>query len=1600
MKKVQNYIFEQVAARQLSPAEAKQLLNDLQGSSRSAEEDIAVIGMSGKFPGAENLNEYWENLNNERNCIGRFPQSRIKWEALLLNPTVQEIFSDGSKEKEKDSGIVGGIGGFLSEIDTFDAPFFKLSPREAKFMDPAQRLFLQTCHEVFEDAGYGGERMVGTRTGVFVGKDHASLPIYRLLTEADPMHLTGSWPGILSRRISYLYNFRGPSMVVDTACSAGLVSIHLACESLRKGECEYAVAGGVQIQYMSIDGENGPMNLKMVESDEHMVRTFDRNATGTVWGEAVAAVLLKPLSQALADGDNIHAVIKGSAINNDGASNGITAPNASAQEDVICRAWEAAGIPPETIQYIEAHGTGTALGDPIEIKGITNAFRRYTDAAQFCGIGAVKTSIGHTVAASGIAALIKVILSMKHQVIPASINFMEPNPYINFPDSPLFVNDIQRKWEKSQAPRRAGISSFGFSGTNAHLIIEEAPPRASDPELEDTVYFLPISAIHEGALQKLVESYRDHVERATHIPLADFCYTAAVGRGHYSHRLAIVFHSREELLQKLEYITGSASLQQLSAQQVWYGGNAAVAGTRGVEKEGALSHAERLRVSTEAERVLVTREEDGTGLNKMSLLASLYVQGADLKWAEMYREQNRQRLPLPVYVFNKLHCWAGSKVLSNEPTVASKVIPHPLLDRVVTDSYDRLIFETRLSVDSHWILKDHTFMDAHIVPGVTYVEWGREACFRYFNSNNLHLKDIVFLTPLILQPDETRMVQTVLKKKRDHVVFMITSQPEQGKAWIVHAEGKAYLIEQPIEKFKTLSDLKNLCNIYRHVDPFNSVNGNFHLGQRWDNLLESRTDESEDTALLLFSIPSSFEREMEDFFFYPSLLDNSVNPMMEQLADVYLPFNFKSFIVHGRMPQQFYSFIQKKKTHRKSNETIEYDITLMDMEGRVFAEIEDYSIKRISMMEQVKFKQLSNQKVKPYILKWVKALRKNTMPNQHQHVLVFSDSTKYSDSLVQRLEEKGRTVIVVRQGSKYYKKDNHNFTITDKYEDIIHLIEEIKDEKFTQIINLLTFKEKREINKVYTGVENPYNDMVALFQLVKALLLNRVSRALDIVLIGRNVHEVTAREEELHPLLAAAFGLGKVLKDEYEHMQTRSLDLDDDLSLEHLMLELEHPSDDYLTAYRQGERYVQEFGILDLEQLEQQSSKIQKDALYLITGGTGGLGLEMAKYLANKNKVRLALLNRKALPERSHWETLIAAGEDPVLCRKISALLEVERLGSTVECISVDVADGLALQAVMTELRSKYGEVKGVIHTAGVVGNGFLIHKEVKDLVPVMNPKVTGTLNLHSVTAGDNLDFFVLFSSIASLMGGPGQGDYTAANLFLDAFSDYANKLGRRTVSINWPSWKETGMAVDYGVVDNESMFQPIATAHALHIMDMILLYGIGHVVPAEVNIPLIVEHMDRLPIRLSPEILADIEKNAVLLKGKKKVSSTRKNWDQITVKGKSGITDVERKLVLIWAEVLDLDMLDVEEQFNNLGGDSILTIQLHKQINIVFPGVMDVSDVFSYPTIADQARHIASKLELEAPADQLFTLLDAIEAGEISVNEGQGTLNVLKSEV
>ncbi|MEC0599326.1 amino acid adenylation domain-containing protein [Bacillus spizizenii] len=617
---INQYVLEQVKEKKMDREMALRILKGLTDKSKKDQNDIAIIGISCRFSKANNVKEYWNNILHRVSCIREFPSQRRK----DVDPLLQQI-NENSYFK----------AGFLDEIDKFDSAFFRISPREAKLMDPKQRLFLETAYHAFEDSGYSGEKLQGSDTGIFVGHDHSGdlkFSYASLVKDADMIAMTGTYPGILASRTSYIFNLKGPSLVVDTACSSGLVSVHLACEALKNKECSMALAGGVNL---FLRPENiGTMNE--IEAENAKISVFDKDAKGTAWGEGISAIVLKPLNKAIEDQDHIYAVIKGSAINNDGASNGITAPNAESQEKLITHAWKNAKINPETISYIEAHGTGTILGDPIEIKGITNAFKKHTDKKQFCGIGSVKPNIGHTVGASGMASLIKACMALKEKVIPPSINFNEPNPLINFLNSPVYINDSVREWKKSEAPRRAGVSSFGFSGTNCHLVLEEAPEIKNDSASTHVKELFTLSAKNIEVLRDLAENYHCFITEEHDLKLSSLCYTANTGRKHWEYRICFMVKDIEELKTKIKkFLSHSIDLDGKK-----------------------LSYREERELKMVANQKIDAYKNSGNADEALlTEISSLYERGVDFNWDNLYEGDRRRKVSLPGYTFVRERHW-------------------------------------------------------------------------------------------------------------------------------------------------------------------------------------------------------------------------------------------------------------------------------------------------------------------------------------------------------------------------------------------------------------------------------------------------------------------------------------------------------------------------------------------------------------------------------------------------------------------------------------------------------------------------------------------------------------------------------------------------------------------------------------------------------------------------------------------------------------------------------------------------------------------------------------------------------------------------------
>ena len=571
--------------------------------------DIAVIGLAGRFPDAPDAETFWQNLAAGHCSIREAPPER--WPA---------------------QGIAHNRGGFLENIDRFDPLFFNMSGLEAEMSDPQQRLFLEECWKAFEDAGYAGAALAGSRCGVYVGVAKGDYQV-RLMREGitEASSFWGNEGSVLAARISYFLDLRGPSVAVNTACSSSLVALHLACQAIRTGDCAMALAGGVYV--------GATPNLHIMAGNAGMLspggvcRAFDQDADGFVPGEAVGVVVLKPLAAALRDGDRIHGVIKATGINQDGHTNGITAPSARSQTDLECEVLTQAKISPETIGFVEAHGTGTKLGDPIEFRALTDCFRRFTDRTAYCALGSVKTNIGHAITAAGITSLIKVLLALKHRQIPPSLHFTRANEHMAMEGSPFFVNTELRAWEPLEgAPRRAAISSFGFSGTNAHIIVEDAPPQTRSAPTPLPHYLLPFSARTPAELAAVLERFARWLEdRGDAVDLGDVAYTLLVGGMHLKSRVALVVSGIEELKRQL------------------------------AETPRTRSDAPATRPDIAAWRTALADAANAVPRDRLEAIAAWYANGGTFNSAELAGIPGRRRVALPSYPLNRKRYWLAEK---------------------------------------------------------------------------------------------------------------------------------------------------------------------------------------------------------------------------------------------------------------------------------------------------------------------------------------------------------------------------------------------------------------------------------------------------------------------------------------------------------------------------------------------------------------------------------------------------------------------------------------------------------------------------------------------------------------------------------------------------------------------------------------------------------------------------------------------------------------------------------------------------------------------------------------------------------------------------
>ncbi|WP_246064818.1 type I polyketide synthase [Melghirimyces algeriensis] len=729
-------IFDLLKKKELSRDAARQLIkmiNDAPAKSVGARDrKMAIIGVASELPGAKTFEDFWNVLMKQEDCIAELPSER----KALCDGFVQYYWEKYGISEEKPYWDAA----WLDDIDRFDPDFFGITPVEAKVMDPQQRRFLQVAYQCFEDAGYAGIRMRGSRTGVYVS---AAMANYAdALSEYTPLSVPGNVPAFVASRIAYLYNLTGPGFVTNATCASSMLALHEACLGLMNGDCDLALVGGVNLFPFPINGKEIFMNAAGIMSEKQRCRPFDQNASGIGRGEGTVALLLKPLKKAVADHDHIHAVITSTAVNNDGASAGITAPNPKAHADLLAKAWELAGIGPEQLDYIEAHGTGTHLGDPIEIRGIEEAVRRKTDKKQFIALGSVKGNIGHLLdGAAGLSGIVKALHVLKKGVVPPTVHMEEPNQHIDFMDSPIFVPTFPwnvRDGKHGDEPLRAGISCFGFNGTNVHAVLEEAPRKTSQESSndEEPPFVFPFSARTKKSLYGTIAKYA--TLDAKQLPAKDVAYTLATGREHFKHRLAIVANTTSECVD----VCQSLLEQEMDA---W----------------DDIIYADLSKTS-----------------ESVDSLAQDYIAGRRCAWHKQFKGMDVYKVSLPAYVFDEQSYWS---YIGEQGSDQGSDVAETDLDRVLS------IVESVLEVKGLTPEDNFLSVGGNSLAGLQFVSRMKKEF-----QTEITLEDV-------FTQDNFQQIASLLQKEKKSETTEISMVEENTDYPVSFAQNRLWVIEQFID---------------------------------------------------------------------------------------------------------------------------------------------------------------------------------------------------------------------------------------------------------------------------------------------------------------------------------------------------------------------------------------------------------------------------------------------------------------------------------------------------------------------------------------------------------------------------------------------------------------------------------------------------------------------------------------------------------------------------------------------------------------------------------------------------------------------------------
>jgi phthiocerol/phenolphthiocerol synthesis type-I polyketide synthase E len=1465
---------------------------------------IAVVGLAGRFPGARDLDHFWQNIRNGVETIETLSEAEL--EAAGVTAAARN-----------DPNWVRKVTELESALD-FDSQFFGISPREAQFIDPQQRVFLECAFEALEHAGWGASTE-DVSVGVYAGAgmnwyllEHIAPNIEAARAVGAYQIMLGNDKDFLCTRASYKLDLRGPSVTIQTACSTSLVAVVAACRALARGECDMALAGGVAISFPERMGYR--YEVGMILSPDGHCRPFDEAAAGIRPGAGAGIVVLKRLSDAVADRDTIHAVIRGGAINNDGAGKaGYTAPSVDGQIEVIATAQALAEVDPRSIAYVEAHGTGTPLGDPIEFTALSTVFRSGTDDVGFCQLGSIKANIGHLDTAAGIAGLIKAIQVLKHREFPPLVNFRSPNPQLELESSPFSIGVSASAWPESATPRRAGVSSFGIGGTNAHVVLEEAP-RDSERLSAATPQLLILSARTETALEQATSRLASHLSANPDVDLQDVSWTLQVGRRHFQHRAAVVADSADAAIKILE-----------SSRR-------AIAG-----------------VHDGGERPVVFMFS-GQGSQYARMGAGLY------KDSPVYREAIDE--------------------------CAELLKPHLGLDiRAVIEGTKAGINETSIAQPALFAF-EYALAQLWISWGVTPSAMIGHSIGEYVAA---HLSGVVAL------PDALALVA-----ERGRIMQAMTP----GAMAAVHASRAQ--IEPLIRGLAEVAAVNapSLCSIAGQKSHI--AEARQRMTEAGIETAELKTSHAFHSSMMEPALPD-FRRMLEGVKFSEPAI-----PCISNVSGGWISGS------DAMSPDYWCRHLRGTVEFAKGIETIASD------QSAVFLEIgPGVALSTIARMNLPKSRHSATLSSLPRTggaeadcasmletagrlwvsgvsFKWPalhtgaepRRVPLPTYPFERQRFVVERPAPSNASEAAPSRRAKTlddffhaptwsldassvSASAPLRPGSWLVLRHHSESALAASLaaeldargvEAIIH---DWSPPLAPGALDAL-FRQCKGISGAIVLLGNELPDaaeavLEELTRLCENLDRDRGKGQVKVIVASSNAVSVLG-ERVVDHRTALALGGVLVLPTEFPELSMSQVDIDHlglrDLSQVASALVRECCSDDAesIVAYRAGNRFVRRYERVKLPETAQSDLPLRQHGTYVITGGTGGIGLAIARWLATAVSARFLLLARTPVPPRGEWDDWIAThGAQDRVTRTIVAVREIEAAGGEVRLAVADASDRKAMLHAIGETRDAWGSINGLVHAAGVAGNGRLsVMKEPEDFRAVLAPKVEGLEVLIEALGADELDFVALMSSVNAVAGAPGTIDYTAANAVLDAFVDSQRRptAWKHVVALDWGAWRDVGMAANLEVAPaHRAAWQAyveasISPGDGVESFARVLGSGRKRVVvtPFEIAGP------------------ADFRRSKA-----EEVQATvpLPQADRTSAPRSAGVpyvppsTKTQEALAAIWTELLGVDQVSPADNFFELGGHSLMATRALARIKDRFGVSFVLRDIFDAPTLAELAARI-----------------------------------------